>query len=50
MGMGLYFRYEDVDKGHLDYLKYLHYLQQEVVQYYFGQPMTGFEYCVGLMM
>jgi len=47
MGMGLYFRYEDVDKGHLDYLKYLHYLQQEVVQYYFGQPMTGFEYVVG---
>jgi hypothetical protein len=45
MGMGLYMRYEQLpDKinGYtgLDWLKYLQYLQQEVVQYYFGQRMT----------
>lgn len=47
MGMGLYLRYEDVDKGHMDWLNYLHYLQQEIVRHYFGQPMTGFEYVKG---
>ncbi len=52
MGMGLYMRYEQLpDKinGYtgLDWLKYLQYLQQEVVQYYFGQRMTGFKYVVG---
>lgn len=47
MGMGLYMRYEDVTRGHGDWLDYLHELQLSVVQYYFGQPMTNFEYIAG---
>jgi len=47
MGMGLYMTYEKVTSGHLAWLKYQHFLQQEVVRYYFGQPMIGFDYVAG---
>lgn len=47
MGMGLYMRYQEVTEGREDWLKYLHYVQQEVVRHYFGRRMTGFEYVQG---
>jgi hypothetical protein len=50
MGMGQYMTFEQTYRGNygrLDWLRYLHFLQQEVVQHYFGKRMTGFKYVVG---
>jgi hypothetical protein len=47
MGMGLYMSYEQVTRGRADWLDYLHELQLSVVQHYFGEPMTNFEYIAG---
>ena len=53
MGMGLYMRYVETRGGRtadfagLPWLRYLSYLQDRVVQHYFGQEMIGFDYIVG---
>ncbi len=48
MGMGLYMRFQEAkEPAGLEWLKYLSYLQRDVVQYYFGRPMRDFKYVVG---